>query len=159
MVHRNTISSAGTILPGIYWLVAGRMNLTVYSAVKYMKYLCSCCQGAFVCNIVYFKSCTCLISKTKRLKSGQAWVNARNLFDRTPSRVGHSRRAAVVWVVCFGCGVILFFIMLFSAANTQGILHTKSYMFQRLGCWMVRFVGSLDVWVSCRVDAIDGLFS
>ena len=81
-------------------------------------------------------------------KSGQAWPNAWKVFGRKPSRVGHGRRDAVVWVLlCFWCGVVVFFIVLFSAANAQGIRHANSYMFQLLGCRMITFVGSLDVWV------------
>ena len=36
--------------------------------------------------------------------SGRVWANAWDVFRRTPSRGGHSRRAAVDFVVCFGCG-------------------------------------------------------
>ena len=37
------------------------------------------------------------------------WANAWDVFNCTPSRGGRGRRAAVDFVVCFGCGEILFF--------------------------------------------------
>ena len=38
--------------------------------------------------------------------SGRVWANAWDVFRRAPSRGGRGRRAAVDFVVCFGCGGI-----------------------------------------------------
>ena len=45
--------------------------------------------------------------------SGRVWANAWDVFRRTPSRGGRGRRAAVNFVVCFGCGGISFFSFFF----------------------------------------------
>ena len=49
--------------------------------------------------------------------SGRAWANAWDVFRRAPCRVGHGRRVAVDYVVCFGWGgffrVFLFFDLCF----------------------------------------------
>ena len=42
--------------------------------------------------------------KTEIYGSGRVWADAWNVFRRAPSRVGHGRRAAVNFVVCFGWG-------------------------------------------------------
>ena len=41
------------------------------------------------------------------------WANAWDVFHLTPSRGGRGRRAAVNFVVCFGCGGISFFSFFF----------------------------------------------
>ena len=41
-------------------------------------------------------------------RSGREWVNAWDVFRRSPSRGGRGRRAAVDFMVCFGCGGIYF---------------------------------------------------
>ena len=38
--------------------------------------------------------------------SGRVWANAWDVFRRTPSQGGRGRRAAVDFVVCFGCAGI-----------------------------------------------------
>ena len=46
------------------------------------------------------------------------WANVWDVFRRTPSRVGGGRRAAVDFVVCFGCGgtyFVFFFLVFFSS--------------------------------------------
>ena len=53
-------------------------------------------------------------------ESGRVWVNAWNVFSRTPSRGGRGRRAAAVdFVVCLGCGEIsCFFSLCFLRTHT-----------------------------------------
>ena len=45
--------------------------------------------------------------------SGRIWANAWDVFRRMTSRGGRGRRAAVDFVLCFGCGGILFFFFVF----------------------------------------------
>ena len=56
-------------------------------------------------------------------ESGRAWANAWDVFRRTPSRGGRGRRAAVDFVVCFGCGgvrrdFVFFFVFSSDAHDT-----------------------------------------
>ena len=50
--------------------------------------------------------------------SGREWANAWDVFRRTPSRGGRGRRAAVNFVVCFGCGGISLFSLFFFRTHT-----------------------------------------
>ena len=48
-----------------------------------------------------------------------------DVFRRTPSRDGRGHRAAMDFVVCFGCaGISCFFFVLFSS-NAHGLLHVQ----------------------------------
>ena len=51
--------------------------------------------------------------------SGRVWANAWDVSRRAPSRGGRDHRAAVDFVVCFGCGGIfsLFFVLFSSNAH------------------------------------------
>ena len=56
--------------------------------------------------------------------TGRVWANAWDVFHRTPSRGDRGRRAAVDFVVCFGCGGIFFvfflaFFCFFSNAHSM----------------------------------------
>ena len=62
------------------------------------------------------ESCTrSIFHKPGIYGSGQVWANAWDVFRRTPSRGGGGRRAAMDFVVCFGCGGILVFSSFFSS--------------------------------------------
>ena len=57
--------------------------------------------------------------------SGRVWANAWDVFRRMPSRGGRGGRAAVDFVVCFGCGggiFFVFFLSIFSSSNADGLL-------------------------------------
>ena len=51
--------------------------------------------------------------------SGRVWAIAWDLFRRTPSRGGRGRRAAVDFVLCFGCGGISCFFRFFLSERTR----------------------------------------
>ena len=60
------------------------------------------------------ESCTRPISTNPgSMQAGEYWANTWDVFRRTPSRGGHGRRAAVDFVVCFGCGGISCFFRVF----------------------------------------------
>ena len=46
-------------------------------------------------------------------RSGRVWAHAWDVFPRMPSRVGRGRRAAAVFVVCFGWGGFFFCVFFF----------------------------------------------
>ena len=91
---------------------------------KKSLFIPGCVHGAtieLVClNVSCLSMCMCNIRRFYLLRelyeadfhnpgiygSGRVWANAWDVFRRTPSRVGHGRRAAVDFVVCFGCGGI-----------------------------------------------------
>ena len=53
-------------------------------------------------------------------RDGRVWASAWDVFRRTPSRGGRGRRAAVDFVVCFGCGGIsCFFPPIFFLERTR----------------------------------------
>ena len=52
-------------------------------------------------------------------ESGRVWANARDVFRRTPSRGGHGHRAAVDFVVSFGCGRISCYFFSFFLLRTH----------------------------------------
>ena len=55
--------------------------------------------------------------------SGRVWANSWDVFRRMPSRSGRGRRAAVDFVVDFGCGGISFFFSFFIRIfNAHGLL-------------------------------------
>ena len=56
--------------------------------------------------------------------SGRVQANAWDVFHRTPPRVGRGRRAAVDFVVCFGCGGFfrVSFLFDFFSLNAHGLL-------------------------------------
>ena len=65
------------------------------------------------------ESCTRPISTNPgSMQAGEYWANTWDVFRRTPSRGGHGRRAAVDFVVCFGCRGISFFF----SWNAHGLL-------------------------------------
>ena len=62
--------------------------------------------------------------------TGRAWANAWDVFRRTPSRGGRGRRAAVDFVVCFGCGGILFsFSFFFLRTHTAASMRQPSLIY------------------------------
>ena len=56
--------------------------------------------------------------------SGRVWANAWDVFRSAPSRGGRGRRAAVDFMVCFGCGGFfrVFFFLDFFSSNAHGLL-------------------------------------
>ena len=68
------------------------------------------------------ESCTRLIHKSGIYGSKRVSAKAWDVFGRTLSRGGCGRRAAVDFVVCFGCsGISLFFSRIFSS-SAHGLL-------------------------------------
>ena len=56
------------------------------------------------------------------MEAGKYWVNAWDVFRRTLPRGGRGRRAAVDFVVWFGCGVFLLFFFVSFSSNAHGHL-------------------------------------
>ena len=76
--------------------------------------------------------------------SGRVWANAWDVFCLPPSRGGRGRRAAVDFVVCFGCGGIFsrFFFRLFLSSNAHGLLQVwGSLIYLSTSIYMYILVG------------------
>ena len=90
------------------------------------RYLISLCVSVCVTFVVFTEceSCTRPIStNTGSMEAGEYGLNAWGVSRRTPSRSGRLRRAAVDFVVCFGCGGIFsFFFLFFFFENALGLL-------------------------------------
>ena len=86
-----------------------------------------------VCNIRRFYSLRELYEadfhKLGIYGSGPVWANAWDVFRRVSSRGGRGRRAAVHFVVRFGCGGIFsgFFFRLFSS-SAHGLLQVRGHL-------------------------------
>ena len=78
--------------------------------------LCMCNNRAFYCLRELYEVD---FHKPGIYGSEGVWANACVVFRRTPSRAGRGRRAAVNFVVCFGCGGISFFSFFF-CSNARG---------------------------------------
>ena len=102
-----------------------RANKTLHTGVRIG---CHCLISLFVCLSAKFvvftdcESCTRPISTNPGyVETGEYALNAWDVFRRTPSQGGRGRRVAVDSVVCFGCGGISCFFLVFFSSN-HGLL-------------------------------------
>ena len=104
---------------------------TFFAYTRKRLFIPGCVQGAITRYLVGMSVCVCVCNircfcwlrgelyeadfrKPGIYESGRGWANAWSVFRRTPSRSGRGRRAAVNFVVCFGCGgFFCFFVSVF----------------------------------------------